>query len=96
MIWLYMAVWMTGQSPRDYKVVAKTGPFETMRQCWTAGALSASAIQSKDNVSNALGACQTADPSFLDMKSMWGMVCAFLDRNDMCWSKNGEFVDPLS
>lgn len=102
MFWLFMAVWLDGHPPHDYKIVAKTGPFETYNQCWAAGSLAADKIQSKDDVSNALGACKkelplvhyVAEPVFLDFKSMWDMVCASMDKPDLCWLNNGQFVDP--
>ena len=103
MIWLFMAVWLNGHSPSDYKLVAKIGPFDTYEQCWSAGALSANAIQSKDEISNALGACKkewpligVLSPGFLDFKSMWGMVCASKNKDDLCWFRDGKFVDPLA
>lgn len=104
MIWLFMAVWMNGHSPSDYKIVAKIGPFETMEQCYSAGALSADVIQNKDAVSNAIGACKKSlpilgtvfEPSFLDMHGMWDMVCLSQDKPEMCWLQNGQFVDPLA
>jgi hypothetical protein len=103
MIWLFMAVWINGHSPSDYKMVAKIGPFDDYKTCYSAGALSANVIQSKDEVSNALGACISAvpiihtvrDPRFLDFKPMWDMVCASVDKPDLCWLKNGQFIDPL-
>jgi hypothetical protein len=102
MFWLFMAIWLNGHQPSDYKVVAKIGPFDTREQCLLAGVLSADEIQSKDDVSNALGACKKAlpligvsEPSFLDFKSMCEMVCASQGKDDMCWFKNGRFVSPL-
>ncbi len=96
-VWLFMAVWLTGHDPHSYKIVAEVGPFETYKQCWAAGALSANAIQIKDGVSNALGACKQEGtvPAFLDMKSMWDRVCATYGLSDLCWLKNGKFVDPI-
>lgn len=104
MIWLFMAVWMNGHKPSEYKIVAKVGPFETYQACYSAGALSANAIQSKDDVSNALGACKkewplvhtVSDPSFLDFKTMWDMVCASINKDDLCWLGKEGFVDPLA
>lgn len=94
MLYLYIAVWLTGTPPKDYKLVTKVGPFETAQQCYAMGALLASDIQSKDEISNALGSCKDKEPTFLDMKSMWGMVCASLEKDDMCWFKSGKFQDP--
>jgi hypothetical protein len=86
MFWLFMAVWLNGHDPKDYKMVAKIGPFQTEEECWGIGVLSANEIQSKDDVSNALGAClKSGDPSFLDFKPMWDMACAFKKKPDLCW-----------
>lgn len=95
MLYLYMAIWLTGTSPQDYKFVAKVGPFESLQQCFAKGALLANEIQSKDEISNALGSCKDGEPKFLDMKSMWEMVCASLNRDYGCWFKGGKFTDPL-
>jgi hypothetical protein len=103
MIWLFMAVWMNGQDPSSYKIVARAGPFQSTEQCYAAGALGANAIQSQDDISNALGACigelpiihYVRNPTISDMKMMWDMVCAMRDKDDLCWLKNGQFVDPL-
>lgn len=86
--WLFMAVWVS--DPKDYKLVAKLGPFDSAQQCWSMGALVADNIQGKDSVSNALGACMTGDstPTLMDMKSMWGMYCASQNKDDLCWLKH--------
>jgi len=100
MFWLWMAVWLNGQSPKDYKLIAKVGPFQTEEECWSAGAVSANAIQSKDDISNALGLCAAELPpaehyaQFLAMKSLWEMVCASLGKEFNCSWKGGHFVDP--
>ena len=93
-IWLFMAIWTNGHSPLDYKLVSKIGPFQTYEQCWGAGVLLANEIQSKDDVSNALGACERKwNPDFVDFKSMWDMVCAFRGKADLCWLKGDPFAE---
>ena len=95
MIWLFMAVWLNGREPSEYKLVAKIGPFEKTDQCWATGALLANETQSKDDVSNAIGACVTNDkPTFVDFKSMWSMVCLAENQPETCWFVDGKFKKP--
>ncbi len=75
MIWLFVATWINGQDPRDYKLQTKIGPFDTVIECYAAGALVGNNIQSKDQITNFLGACTNGStPKFMDMKSMWDMT----------------------
>ena len=94
--WLFLATWRLDQTPSDYKVLATIGPFSTKKECWAVGVLAADTVQIGDLITETLGACSDHEPALREMKTMRDMACASLGRDDLCWYKDGNFVDKFS